>query len=578
MWKERSPQGPQGKGEMTGYLIAVGRRERVTGVGSFVQRDESTFVDVDERTSMLYVSRTGHLNEERLFQGYAMDHEAGRMVFAGAPSGALPDPATPLEGTYFTAVLDGPTIRFGRDLYGFVPMVWSSAEGLVLVSDSYTSIIALRKQLGLPATPSEATIEGRFWTNAMGSQQLGIETYCSEVNYAPAGTQLRYETTDGTVHLDPFDAPAYFEGTVESHAQAVTEAATRMVRSIKTYAATGGIVSLSLSGGTDSRVCLAAALAADIGDSLHIGCMPNNKLDLEIAESLSQRFGFPLNEPSDLVRGEEVRNHVSAGWAALSMGIYDVLYMPRNRRYRPVPFFNIGGHGAEAAKGNYGWRSIQSVGMPAPALVQAERGLEALGVAPDDRWGAEWHYFGFRNAIHGGRAILSNQYVARPAAQIPLIGLSRSEHNEFPAPARGQPSVILDSMIKMSPDLAIHRFDDARKNNSFAFITERTNALEGTLDSASLAPYEIVGDPMADPPPLETHLELARSEGFTGGMMLKNEVPRIAAPVAEFGHLAPPEVQELLAALVDGTFPLDSAETREKTLIGKMLALTPLVS
>ncbi|MEL7976618.1 hypothetical protein AAG589_12205 [Isoptericola sp. F-RaC21] len=562
---------------MTGYLVAIGAHDLVDRVSTLVVENEGHSIAIDHRTSLLYVSRTGTLGDGRIFQGYAMDHERDRMVFADAPSNAIPDPAVPLEGTYFTATIEGTTIRCGRDLYGFVPLVWSSAKGLLLVSDSYTSIIAIRKGLGLPVTPDETTIAGRMWTNSMGAQQLGVETYCSEIKYAPAGTQLRYEAADGSVHLDTFNARTYFARSVSGHAEAVTDAAIRMVRSIKTYAATGGIVSLSLSGGTDSRLCLAAALAADIGDSLHVGCMPNSQLDFEIATDLSKNLHFPLNQPSDRVRGNVVRNHVAANWAGFSMGIYDTLYMPKSRNYRDVPFFNIGGHGAEASKGNYGWRTIQSVGMPEPGLEQAERGLEVIGIEPNDRWGSEWHYFGFRNALHGGRAILSNQYVARPAAQIPLIGLSRSEYNQFPSPSKGAPSVILDTMIKLSPELALLPFDTARKNSNQEFVENRTSALGGRLDCSALSPYTIVGTPTPDQPPLETHLELARSEGFTGGLMLKNEVPRIARPVREFRHLATSGVRDMLDALISGSKPIDSFNARDITLVGKMLALTPLM-
>lgn len=563
---------------MSGYILVIGSADPTEKLRKIFADDETKTLSLPGSGSALtYVSNSACTREASIFQGYGIDHQRERMIFAGAESADLPDPLAPVEGSYFTAQFDDRTLRCGADVYGFVPMMWFTAPGITAVSDSYLSLIALRRAYGLPCTPDVETIRGRMWLNSMSLQQLGTETYCEEISYCTPGTSLTIDHHSNEVMERRLNIPAFYSDAFIDHADAVTRSATRMVRTFKTYASTGGLVTLGLSGGTDSRLCLAAALSADIGDSLHVACTNNQTPDYSVACRLSDELAFPLNRPNPHVQGRLVQNDLAAGWAARCMGLYDALYMPKAFRERDRAVFSVGGQGAEVAKGNFGWRRIGDIMMPLESLAQCRRGLEAIGVDPDDRWGSEWHYIAFRNAIHGGRAVLSSDYVARPAAQIPLIGLSRSTFNDLPAPRKNAPSVVLDVLIKLNPQLATRPFDESRKNVSEAYVSERLRRLGGELHATELQPYATVGEAWPATGPLKTQVEIARSEGFTGSLNPASLVPAGERPLDHFDELVPPEIRGRLARVPPASTTRFSAASREAGALGKVLALTTVM-
>lgn len=561
---------------MSGYALAVVDTGKVSKITALLRPEETMTRPMDHGRTLVYVSSSGTIEGDVLFQGYAIDHERERMTFVGAGA-ATPDPTRPLEGSYFTARVSGDGVRCGTDVYGFVPLAWTASTTLTAVSDSYLLLIAMRRAVGLPCTPDDETIRGRMWLNSMSLQQLGRETYCREVRYATPGTEVRITVDDGSLTELPLDLVAFYGGGFDSHADAVTQSATRMVRVFKTYAEAGALVSFALSGGTDSRLVLAAALAADISDALHIASTNNGTADYPIALGLSERFAFPLNPSSAASHGTLVSNDLLAGWAGTSLGLYDALYMPRAFRVREVPSFSVAGHGAEISKGNFGWRPLSSIGMPAEGMAQSRRALEAIGADPDHRWGSEWHYIAFRNSIHSGRAILSSDYVAGPAAQIPLIGLSRSTLNDLPAPRKGARSIVLDALIKLSPELAAIPFDDPVKDAPPEYIEGRLARVGGTLDTNSLQPYEVAGTARPSNRILGSQTDIAVAAGFTGALTPKNLMPLTEAPLHEFADLVSDEVRQHLDRVEVASNQRFSAASREAGAVGKLLALTTVM-
>lgn len=566
---------------MSGYLLTVVNDAQAQAIAGLFRPEETHSVQLRDQRTLVYVSNSGTVMGSGIFQGYAVDHLAESMVFAGAGPDKIPDPSRPVEGSYFTARIEADEIRCGADSFGFVAMAWFSDSGVMAVSDSFFTLMTVRRQLGLPRTPSIETIRGRMWSNSMSLQQLGRETYCEEVRYATPGTELRYRLDTGTTRELPLDLQQYYTGDLESHSEAITQSAERMVRSMKTFAAAGGIVSLGLSGGTDSRLCLAAGLAADIGDALQVASTNNSTAerpnrDFETAVALSEAFDFPLNSSAHHT-GTLSRNDLLAGWASTSLGLYDALYMPQFFRDRPVPAFAVGGQGAEVSKGNYGWRPITAINMPPESTAQCHRGLAAIGVDPTDPWGSEWHYLAFRNALHSGRGTTSSDYVARPAAQIPLIGLSRSALNDLPAPKKGMPSIIHDVLIKISPALASHAYDDPKKDVSGGYVRTRLGTLGGQLAVDGLTPYAVHGTAHPARGLLQSHLDIATRAGFTGDLSAKALLPLAAPALAAFDDHISDDIRGHLTSLDPASNARLGAATRPAGAMGKLLALTTLL-
>lgn len=559
---------------MSGYVLVTTPTEHLPRLRGLFRDEETTILPLPQGRSLVYVSNSANVTGSAIFQGYSIDHEAETMVFAGAGDEHLPHPSRPLEGSYFAARLEAAGLECGADLFGFVTMAWFSDPMVSAISDSYLSLIALRRAFGLPCRPHEETIRGRMWLNSMGLQQLGRETYCAGVRYATPGTRLRFDHETGLLSETPLDLVDRYTGVFDTHAEAVTVSAHRMVRTIMTYAAAGGLVALGLSGGTDSRLCLAATLAADIGDQLHTASTKNRSADYAVASDLGATFGFEVNAPSGHIQGRLRQNDLAQGWAASSLGLYDALYMPRAFRERDVPVFSVGGQGAEVSKGNYGWRPLAQITMPPDGLQQSRAGLAAIGVPGGDRWESEWHYLGFRNPLHSGRANLSSDYVARPAAQVPLVGLSRSDVNELPAPGKGAPNVILDAIIKVSPQLALHPFDSESKNVSPEFVAERLHSVGGPLETGRLSPYTIAGSPQPARGVTGSQLDIARKMGFTGDLTPRALLPMAGAMAERFAELVPADVRQRLGELDPASNVRLPAASREAGAIGTLLALT----
>ncbi|MGJ5723413.1 hypothetical protein ACSBQT_03450 [Brevibacterium sp. H602] len=563
---------------MSGYVLAVGDESRIRRVSQLFVPEETDILALGSGMSLLYVSNSGYVSNGAIFQGYGIDHIRAAMVFAGAPSSELPEPSHPIEGSYFTARFSAAEVRVGADSYGFVPMCWFNDGGVSAVSDSYLTLIMMRQELGFSRTPNSETILGRMWLNSMSLQQMGRETFCEEIRYATPATELVIDGRNGDLEEYPMDLSEFYRGSFADHADAVNESAVRMVRTFKTYAASESLTTLGLSGGTDSRVCLAAALAADMQDNLHIASTNkktrlNDNQDYAVAVALSEKFGFSLNQPSSNVQGSLTSNDLLAGWAATGMGLYDALYMPAKFRHRPIPVFAVGGQGAEISKGNFGWRPLEAINMPPEALAQAARALEAMGISREHKWGSEWHYIGFRNAIHGGRSTLSSDYVARPAAQIPLIGLSRSGENELPAPGKTSPSVVLDLLIKLNPGMATAPFDDVRKNVSEHYVEKRLDELGGPIEADHLSPYVQYGTPQPAKGTCISQTELARSAGYEGNLDPSTLLPLAYAGVKDFRDVVPESIIEKIDGLNSGSRTRIGAATREAGALGKLIAL-----
>lgn len=511
-----------------------------------------------------------------MFQGYSIDGQSESMTFLDASEAQLPDPRIPAEGSYFTGRYSPDEVLCGADLLGIVQMLWFSAPGITVVSDSFLTLVSLRKLLNLPTTPNERAIVARFWLNSMAGAQLSEETFCSEIHYCLPGTHIRIDVASCTAVPVLLDYRAFYESAFDSHASAVRYSTIRMVRALKAYATAGGLVSLALSGGIDSRVCLAAALAADIDESLFVGCQKNGTKDYPIALELSDKFNFKLNRSSPEINGKLVKNDVLAAWSTNSLAVYDQLYMPSHFRERTTPVFAVGGQGAETVKGNFRWRPLDQIDMPTATLQECQRSLTRIGVDPNHKWGSEWHYLVGRSGLHTGRAILSADYVARPVAQMPLVGLGRSERNELPAPGKDSPSAVFDCLVLLNRDLALQPFDALQKNQPATLVDERLRRLGGPLRLDEIPPFRIYGTPRPASGLLESHTQFASQVGYSGSFNGATIVPLIAPAVSSIDGIIPEPVKAALATLDASSVDRIPATSRPASAAGKLLAIATL--
>lgn len=561
---------------MSGYVAIIAQIKAIPRIRPLLRDEEMLSIPLDENLVLMYYSTTKTLTGNQIFQGYAVDHEKKQLIFPGASPDDLPDPASPKDGSYFTARIEKETVTFGTDLNGYVSMCWFESPLATVISDSFLTLLGLRNALGLACSPNMETIAGRMWVNAITNSQVGTATFCEEITYCTPGTALTYDIPKGKTTQSQRNLVSQYKASFTSHSDAIHNTAARMIGVFRGFAETNGAVNLSLSGGTDSRACLAAALAAGIGEVLHIGSKDNGRLDYPIAVELSRKFGFPLNKPSPWLQGRlESRDPLSV-WAGMNLGLYDSLYATSKFRRRKAPVFSVGGQGAELSKGNYGWRPVREISMPQEALSQAKEALAAIGLASDDPWESEWHYLAFRNPIHSGQALLNSDYVSRPCAQAPIIGLSRSELNQFPAPRKAQYNIIGDLLVYINPELALHRFDSRAKNFTPDRIARRLKALGGPLDPKDVTGYRLIGSALPSTGFLKSHTSIAESFGFAGDINGKNLWEKATATLSHFEEVIPDSILHLAKSINPEDAKTISSQDRGGTALGKLVSLYPL--
>lgn len=558
---------------MSGFILLLAPREKTEKISKFFYSDEVQTQNLGDKT-LWFVSNSGKLQDGEIFQGYAMNHEKQKFIFSGA-CGLKEWLDKPLEGSYFFSTVNENEISCRADLYGLMPMVWFSENDIFAISNSYLSIIEIRRVLSLPNEFDPQGVAARLWSNAMGGTQLGRRTYCKNVRYAIPGSKLVVSVRDAQCSEEVLNYPEYYSSFFESHSEAIELTARRIVSTFKTYDSLNAAVALAISGGTDSRVCLAGALKSGIQENIKFGCNENGLKDYAVAQGLSESFGFELNAPLT-VRSSFGGNDQAALWAVGSLGVYDQLYAPKVYRKFESIIFNVGGQGAEMAKGNYGWRKLADIVMPDEALAEGEESLQAMGVDAEDQWSAEWHYIAFRGALHSGRGSVFNDYLSRPAAQLPLVGLSHSRLNDLPAPRKSAKNIVQDVLIKISPELAAYPFDAESKNLSKDYISARLNKLDGPLEADSVEAYSIVGQPVLGEGVIKTQIRLAQNSGFTGLISPQNLYRRASAALDIYQELFPQDLVNSFNA-VDGrdTKPF-RASSKEANITGKLLALSLL--
>lgn len=379
-------------------------------------------------------------------------------------------------------------------------------------------ISEVMKILGHDPRPNIEAMRGRAWKNAMAAQLISPDTVIDGVNMAIPGSVLEY---DARLESLMIYREAQGAAQVGHYADMLNRGALQIARYVATLASLPALTTLGLSGGLDSRICLAAAQVVGALPELRIGSLEARRRDFEIASALAAKAGFELNRPMGDILGDYERLQSFNTWALSCLGIYDPLYSPRNYRARGLSFA-ISGHGAELYKGNYGWRPLSKLDGYRNNIAfrnQSAEAVRALGVEPEHPWATEWHYFGYRNAIHSGRFTMSSVLGARPIANRDLLRLAYSGSNIWPAPAKGAPSIVNDILIALSPSLAAVPFDDPAKDMSQEFISARRAALDVSLDTP--APYKLVGKLTDNPGPIPAFVERARKRGFAGNIQPK---------------------------------------------------------
>lgn len=514
---------------MAHFLYGVGHNATIRKLASLSSTDETSIAPLGDGFSSLWISAMGALHSNgSAFKGFAVDHGRKSLALTGAGDPDLPQGNIQVEGSYFRAERRGNSILASSDLFSMTPMLWTQTAEVTLFSDSLFVLTQMRAAIGASNELDEHQFRARFWLNSMAQQLMSANTPVKDIHYSTPGSHVRVDiqTLRSAAFKDPIDE-RLLEG-VTDHAQAIRDAGQRMTSTIRAFVDAGALFNTAMSAGLDSRVCLAGVLAAGGRDSLYIGSRERNADEFALVARLGERFNLEINTHAPQIQGESKRVDRLASWAVSSLGIYDALYVIPMYNRTEKPIIGIGGHGAEAAKGNYGWRSLDDVrNMPESSRRVAADGLAHMSLPPDVANGSEWHYLGYRNPIHGSRGNSVQDFSFRPVLQQTLVGLAHSVHNAFPKPQKDSPSVIQELLIYLSPDLAGYDFDKKKKNIGFDAITDRLIKLGGQFSRGDLETYSVHGVLAPTDGPTKSFIEMARRAGLAGNFTLPNLTPHL---------------------------------------------------
>ncbi|MGO4143730.1 hypothetical protein AB4Y77_01480 [Paenarthrobacter sp. YAF11_1] len=454
------------------------------------------------------------------FKGHMVDHRAGSAVFGlkgWLDYSQQHDTSDYVrEGQFVHLNWTNDEATFRRDAFGMLPLMHTQGSGYVAVSDSMLALTDFRRNMGDAVTPNEEVLLSRALLAVYGGQQLSPDTYVEQISFVPARQTLTVslgQTPTARTSGEALDGLRLEPG--ETYRDGLRTGAENIARTMATLTQLGDgwKPALSLSGGYDSRVPLAGAIAAGTAQDLQINTkntQPIHADDFDKATQIVDRFGLTLNGKSDAGRLSD-RTYSATPftmWALADLGMYD--YITRTKAARnQVKHINLTGMGGEVMRGNYGWRSwgaiCDSFTDPHPAVVtalyhQGVKGLEAVGAAPNTRQSSELHYMNYRYALHGGTGRPLQMLGFAPLLQSKLVALAHSDVNEHPFPTSYQKSIVNDLCIALSPELSAMPYDVGKagrvsKDLTPAYIEERLASIGGPIDTSILKPYEVFGAP-----------------------------------------------------------------------------------
>lgn len=441
----------------------------------------------------------------------------------------------------------------------------------------------------MPITVNVTSVIARTWANAMAGQMLSSNTLIDQIKMVPLGSTMRVDLgTRLSAHLQSGSLPEIFganDGT--RYKEALREYAVEYVSLLSSLASLGPArVNMAVSGGLDSRVNIASiTLSEDLKRQAKMTCQnsaPQHQKDFKVVAELADVHGLPLNKeiPNAAIRKIERVDKPLGLWYLSSSALYDFMVLP-DRIVTEHPTFNIGGHGAELAKGQYGWRSMSQIHrtikdkLIADAFyAETEVAMLEMGIDFDDPIASEWHYLGHRNALHSGRFVTTSMLGVRPFMNRKLLGLARSESWKATVRSGKSLSVIHDIISLINPQMASHRYDDDRKNIASEEVEARLSALGGPIHSQEIYKFEIDGS--VDEVANGYSFVLADLADKRGHMLNKDrdtlsELVRSGFEIAAghgLGDICKPTLEEANSKLADSSLPLQFA----RGSIGKLLS------
>ncbi len=227
-------------------------------------------------------------------------------------------------GRFSATVVESDSIVFRTDLTGQEIHYLFREGDTWAVSNSFLLLATWAAQRAT-LTMHAPAISGFFLKGGthIGEQLLSHHTLISSIKIVPAATEIVVDRKSGQVGLR---RAASLKEDISDYASALLDFLERGAGLLGALAEAGADLRINLSGGYDSRLVLAMALAGGAQEAIHLTSDPGRQNDFRSASGLAERLDLPLNEaspgvPSVLSDGEAYRI-----WALSCVGTYLPIY------------------------------------------------------------------------------------------------------------------------------------------------------------------------------------------------------------------------------------------------------------
>lgn len=524
---------------MSNYLVAVladASAERVRQwLAHASSAGEHVMLRLRGRRHLLIVGAgaTGCMAEAEYFRGTLVADPQRQVAFGLDGWRRLPErtrsEADAAAGEFVHVGWTPDRVSITRDVFGNVRLFHTAGRGFAAASDSLLLLASLRRRLGAATTADEEPLLARAALSQRAGQQISPDTIVREIRFEPPGCNVDLQVrrlrpvTTGTPVTCRFGS---FAGASER--DVIRAAAGSIVGLAAGLGEVDGWTPLiRLSGGLDSRLVLAAMVAAGVADRSVASRSerPDAARDNGIAVSLTQHFGLRgapsggMDAPSALADP-----WAFSRWGAAQAGAYDALGFVRARRPHPRTF-ELGGYGAGIHKGAWDWTDLAGVadaavaaGGPVHDALQSQlaKSAESLRIDPSDPGASELYYLGYRNGLHSPADHIAGHMTGfAPLQQLRLVELAQRRGKD--GLPHGSPATFLAMTALLCPEAVLLEYDTPRHDWTAADVEATRSQLGGELTRIEREPYEILGDPSAMPEgPSDLSLSAAAACGMTG--------------------------------------------------------------
>lgn len=349
-----------------------------------------------------------------------------------------------------------------------------------IVSNSFCAIVEYAKSNKWRLTPNEGVASSFFIDHSIGRTLLSPKTLFEEIELVPLETSLLIDKKSKEIE-EKFKSIE-----VSNSDDYKTQLASWFldwgeILSCVARSQSSRKMLLDLSGGVDSRLVLSLILPRlkELSNKISIFTQANSLRDFEVAKSLGSCFDFDVTSSISWFKSAPLVEQFEK-YKYSNLGVYRLPVAPVMSR-TPAKTYKVNGIGGEVVRNFYSgtgrsWLSKISDVVP-DELSSYNSDMKDLfyysflryDIDPDDPTGLREHYRQLRSRIHGGRRS-HERFKFRF-----LSPLSDKRFQELPN-CKGYPGpegLFRDVLLLGGGEkLALHPFDEYKKNFNFDFIKE----------------------------------------------------------------------------------------------------------